>query len=309
MKFGKFMKEVGSAAMYFGIYIAWQFVVTFAAMTGAEMGLSYVSVIDIVKRLSAGGKYNFEEILTEILNSQLDIALAASAWVLEHTVQLTVAAGVFTLATYALMFVLRNKKPFAEVEIAKMPVSAYFGMVFLGAELNLAVAFLLPLIPFPESWWEAYAVQNDVLLGARFWTLVLTVIVAPILEEIVFRGLIHTRLRRCMPTFAAMFVSALTFGLMHGAIIAVIYATLLGLLLAWVFEKYKSLLASILLHFGFNLCAMLLEGFEDVPAFVCIAAVIVSIAGIVIVQITAKGKVFALSPKECALPNEDEQNL
>lgn len=309
MTFKKLIKSVGSAAMYFGIYMAWQFVVVFAAMTGAELGLSFASIIDVANRLSVGGEYSFEEVLTEVLNSQLDVALGASAWVLEHTVQLTVAAGVFTLATYALMFILRKKKPLAEVGIAKMPIPAYFGMVLLGAQLNLAVAFLLPLIPFPDAWWEAYASQSDILLGARLWTLLLTVIVAPILEEIVFRGLIHTRLKRCMPTFAAMLISALTFGLMHGAIIAVIYASLLGLLLAWVFEKYESLLASILLHFGFNLCAIVLEGFEDVPAVVCIAAVVISIAGLIIVQMTAKGKVLAACEKKDSLPYEAEQNV
>lgn len=297
MTFGKFMKAVGSAFMYFGIYIAWQYFVVSSAMTGAQLALSFVRMKDIINMSLEGVKYSYEQ----IMEATLDATLNASAWLLEQTVLLTIVAGVLAIATYVLIFVLRKKNPLREVGIAKLPIPAYFGMVLFGAALNLAVAFLLPLIPFPEALWENYAAQSEMLLGARVWTVILTVVIAPILEEVVFRGLMHTRFKRCMPTVAAMIISALTFGVMHGALIAVIYASLLGLLLAWVFEKYNSLLASILVHFGFNLCAILLEGFSDIPLPVCIAAVVVSLIGIVAVQLTAKGRIFKPRLTEPAL--------
>jgi len=297
MTFGKFMKAVGSAFMYFGIYLAWQYFVVSSAMTGAQVAFSLAGMKDIIAAALEGVEYSYDQIMEATLGATMN----ASAWLLEQTVLLTIVAGVLAIATYVVMFVFRKKNPLREVGIAKMPIPVYFGMVLFGVALNLAVSFLLPLIPFPEVLWDNYAAQSEMLLGARVWTVILTVIIAPILEEVVFRGLMHTRFKRCMPVIVSMIISALIFGFMHMALIAVIYASLLGLLLAWVFEKYNSLLASILVHFGFNLCAILLEGFEDIPLPVCIAAVVISLIGIVIVQITGKGRIFKSRSKEPAL--------
>lgn len=291
MTFGKVVRSVGAALAYFGIYIVWQFIVMFTAIIAVAFKTVFAAGMDIVGQITENGEYTYGEINSSIttLATYID---DTSAWLLEHTVHLTVISGILTLATYALIFAIRRKNVLREVGVEKMPVVPCLGMILLGAALNLSTATLLPFIPFPESWWNDYAVQTDALLGASDWLVVLlTVIIAPILEEVVFRGLVHTRLKRGMPMLASMIFSSWLFGLMHGANIAFIYASLLGFLLAWVFEKYKSLLAPIFLHLGFNLCAVVLDKLEDVPALVCVLAVVVSVLGISAVQFTAKGKI------------------
>ena len=264
------MRSVCSALLYFGVYIAWQVITAFAATVTISASL-----------MISSGVPDMEKISTD-----------ASIWVLEHSVHLTIVSGLLTLATYWLIFIIRKKNPLKEVGLAKIRTFPCFGLVLLGVALNLAVAFILPFFPFPEEWWESQTVQTELLLGAERWaTVVLTVLVAPILEEVVFRGLVHTRLKKGMPMLAAMIISSWLFGVMHGTMIAFVYAAILGFLLSWVFEKYNSLVAPILVHFGFNLCAIALEGLEAMPSFVCLASFVISVFGIIYIQKTAKGKI------------------
>ena len=296
--FQKIAKSVGSALIYFGIYMVWQIVVSFAAAFGITFFVYCRESMRLTEQMMEQGKYTYEEISAALMNISPEIVFEASEWLLKHTVHMTIVAGVFALLTYVIIFAIRRKNVFKEVGFAKMPILPCFGMAILGAALNLATSFLLMFIPFSESMWNEQMEQSDALLGANEWLVILlTVIIAPLLEEIVFRGLLHTRLKRGIPMLASMIISAWIFGMVHGTVIAVVYASLLGFLLAWVFEKYKSLLASILLHFGFNLCAIILDKFEDIPTFICIFSVAISVLGIIAVQLTAKGKIEVAFPK------------
>jgi uncharacterized protein len=89
---------------------------------------------------------------------------------------------------------------------------------------------------------------------------VLVVTVAPVAEELLFRGaLLRALLRRTTPAWA-MFVSALAFAVVHplsspsiGSVIAVPGLFVLGLVSAGLALRTGNLSASILLHAGFNL--------------------------------------------------------
>lgn len=55
-----------------------------------------------------------------------------------------------------------------------------------------------------------------------------------------------------MPAWLAVLLQGLVFGLIHGQVLWMIYATCFGILLGWVRVKTGSLRASMLLHIGFN---------------------------------------------------------
>ena len=84
------------------------------------------------------------------------------------------------------------------------------------------------------------------------------VILTPVLEEIVFRGLLFATLRRRLPLAAAAPASAAVFALAHGygllGFLAVFWS---GLLWAVAYEKTGSLLPSIAAHAVDNLGASL----------------------------------------------------
>lgn len=66
-------------------------------------------------------------------------------------------------------------------------------------------------------------------------------IAAPLSEELLFRGILFERLRMALPFFWAALGSAAFFGLVHGNWAQGIYATLMGLILAWLYEKKNRL--------------------------------------------------------------------
>ncbi|UJW28821.1 CPBP family intramembrane metalloprotease [Saccharothrix sp. AJ9571] len=85
--------------------------------------------------------------------------------------------------------------------------------------------------------------------------LVLTLLAAPIAEEMVFRGLLYPLLRRRVGIAASVLVSAGVFSLAHGNVVQFASALPLAVLLALVYERTRLLWPCVILHLGFNLAA------------------------------------------------------
>lgn len=94
-----------------------------------------------------------------------------------------------------------------------------------------------------------------VFTGAPVWFLFFSAVVAPICEEVLFRGLMVPRL--------GIIVSAIVFGAMHAGYdstfaVEVIAALIFGLIAGYVFKKTKSLYPSVLAHILVNATTVLL---------------------------------------------------
>lgn len=110
------------------------------------------------------------------------------------------------------------------------------------------------LIPFPSSWMIDYEASiGETMTGNSFLIIILTLISAPIVEEILCRGLIFNNLKKVFPISLSCIISALIFGAMHGQIIWVLYTTVAGILFALIYHKSNSILSTIYAHFIFNL--------------------------------------------------------
>lgn len=85
------------------------------------------------------------------------------------------------------------------------------------------------------------------------------VLVAPILEEIIFRGLVQTALLAWLgpqSRWLMLLIASAVFALIHGSVASwhvLPGLFILGLVLGWLYEKYNSLLPAIVLHTLFNL--------------------------------------------------------
>jgi membrane protease YdiL (CAAX protease family) len=88
----------------------------------------------------------------------------------------------------------------------------------------------------------------------------IAVLFAPIVEECVFRGFVFNALKRHLPVGVAAIFSALAFSAAHAEISEFLPLAIVGLFLAAVYTRTKSLTASMLTHGLFNLAnlAMLL---------------------------------------------------
>ena len=95
--------------------------------------------------------------------------------------------------------------------------------------------------------------------GALWQQFFLMGIAAPLSEELLFRGILFERLRVALPFFWAALGSAAFFGLVHGNWAQGIYAALMGLILAWLYEKKNRLWEPVLFHSAANLTALLMR--------------------------------------------------
>jgi hypothetical protein len=130
------------------------------------------------------------------------------------------------------------------------------GVGFAFAALPLAYVLLALLRP-------ALDVQSSMNLqqyfgGADFGVLhAATVLLyggflVPMAEEFLVRGLLFRWLRQRFDFWPAALISAAAFGAAHIRIDQVIVAGLLGLPLAWLYEKSRSLAPAILMHQTYN---------------------------------------------------------
>lgn len=103
-------------------------------------------------------------------------------------------------------------------------------------------------------------------MGSGGWLLISAVLLAPLFEEIIFRGYTAGILRRLYGGLAAWILSATIFGLVHIVPSVILTATLSGLVLSYFYLRYRSLVMVITLHAMNNItvCFLLTLDMGDV---------------------------------------------
>jgi len=89
-----------------------------------------------------------------------------------------------------------------------------------------------------------------------FISMLITVVGAPIMEELFFRAIIFKRISRKFNIYIGMAISSLVFGLLHIEL-AVIGAFVFGIACCILYIKYKNILIPMTVHFFNNLIAFL----------------------------------------------------
>ncbi len=97
-------------------------------------------------------------------------------------------------------------------------------------------------------------------MGTGFLVLMFlcVVVLAPIFEEMFFRGLMYPALRRKLGARMAVFLNGLIFGALHFEPLFLISLVLVGMVLAYEYEKTDSLFAPMLTHSLYNLAVMVI---------------------------------------------------
>lgn len=84
-----------------------------------------------------------------------------------------------------------------------------------------------------------------------------TVIIAPIFEETLFRGVVMGELLTIMRPWAAITLSGIIFGVAHGVLFQSVFATFVGILLGIIYYKTKDIKTAIVCHGVFNYSVVL----------------------------------------------------
>lgn len=193
-----------------------------------------------------------------------------------------IATQIVSLIIFLLIYFVGMKKKINTFSGRFTAVS--FPVLIVGfAALELIISCILFLIQFTAPGaLENYSnmIQMAGLADMSVMSTILTLVGAPIVEEICFRGITMKWAKEFSSKFWAVnLFQALLFGIAHLNIVQGIYAFVLGLILGYVANKYKSLWASIAGHLAFNfagtyLVSWLLGDIETINAKYIIAFVL-----------------------------------
>ena len=136
-------------------------------------------------------------------------------------------------------------------------------MIPLGISASLGLNCLISLLRLTELFPSYTEKVFDVLFSNSLPVgLIMYGFVMPGIEELLFRWILFDKLSKFMPVKTAGIISSAVFGIYHRNTIQFIYSFIFGLLLAYCFYIFNSILASWLLHGSANIFIYLISSLE-----------------------------------------------
>lgn len=158
----------------------------------------------------------------------------------------TAAMGIHLLVG---KYVPLDRKTWSYCSSSKVLIASVVFILALGLWTN----YLSELADLPNSMQETFEMMMRHPLG-----IIAIVIMAPVVEELLFRGAIEGYLlRKWKHPAGAIVFSSLVFGVVHGNWVQAPFAFVIGLALGWMYYRTGSLLPGILMHFVNNSTAVL----------------------------------------------------
>ena len=136
------------------------------------------------------------------------------------------------------------------------------GILFGFAALPIAyvlLALLRPVLDVTSSAnLQQYFGGDEFTIAHAAAVLLYGGFLVPLTEELVFRGLLFRWLRQRLAFWPAAFISGAAFGLAHIRVDQMVIAGLLGLPLAWLYDRSRSLAPAIVMHQAYNSLVLML---------------------------------------------------
>lgn len=152
---------------------------------------------------------------------------------------------------FRILFVKKTRNEILYVFLINLLFAFLFTCLISG--LDLLMGF------YDSSWVTGFDIDSvDVSAGAFLLSATASIIFAPILEELVFRGVLFNRLKIRIGIIPAMLISSFLFGIGHdfGGITS---AFLFGLCMCILYLKTDNILVPMSVHFINNVVATILE--------------------------------------------------
>lgn len=182
----------------------------------------------------------------------------------DFTIFAMIIYSLIVICTYGLLYYRNFGGDFLPRPSVTFHPLQVIATVVLVPGTQFASSFIITIMAeiFPSAW-ETYEQLFDSagLTEVTFISFCYSVILAPIGEELIFRGITLKCLRVAVPFWLANILQAVLFGVFHMNFIQGCYAAVLGLLLGYVCEKGGSIYYSIFFHFLFNLWGTVLYEF------------------------------------------------
>lgn len=274
----KTVKEIIKGVLYYAAFLTIHYAVSVA------FGICYTIAKALQMHVERNGVYTFGE-LEDYLQS-------IAAGITSYSLIIVLLSNAVVLLLLILFLKYRKKDLKCEASLSKTSTINVILSVLIGFGFSYGLSYLLGLIPFSDKLKQEYVTQSSTLTEGNVVVAFIAVgILAPIAEEIFFRGLVYARFRRVTTPIVSALISSLLFGVSHGSIVWIVNAMAAGMLLAWVFETSRSLYPCIIVHAVNNVLSLFnMRAMSSFTAFyelitVCsVISLLVGCIGLVVVN-------------------------
>lgn len=228
----KKIKSIGFALLYLVISILVQFLVVYRVQIQIMLKRGREIPLDALQQML--GDYGFNLIFISLIN--LILIAGMGSW----------------------YYFIRKQRDVSPVDYRKIlspkTVGCLAALAFFAQHACSIVMTVISII-FPHSFYNYVKLMEgvDINVLPAWATLFIVAVWAPLAEEIVFRAMIFRTLRKGFAFWPAAILSGVVFGVYHMNLVQGVYAALLGVLLAYIYEKTNSLLGVYIFHLSFNL--------------------------------------------------------
>ena len=237
------LKQSGEALGFFLFYLV-------IAQVIVGFGIQFVMGIIASNQASANG--------ISISTQEEAVAIGTEYYAQHMGIDLA-GRAIFLILAFFIYFLIKKKNYLKEISFEKTSGKKIVAALFGAAFVIFFVNGLLNVIT-PQDQLQSFQEASSVLYTYPLWQAILAnALLVPIAEEIVFRGLMFTSLQKAMPNVAVALITSVFFGLVHGQLIWMISAFVIGLVLSFVRIKTGSILPTILMHILINTYATLLS--------------------------------------------------
>ena len=174
----------------------------------------------------------------------------------DYTLELLCLSNLITfILIYYFTKSFKNLLTKQSFKLISLKTTFYISLLGIGFSI-----LLLTLIFYLDVFFPSYReISKQILtLNNSIINLICSIILIPIFEEIMFRGIIFNFFRKNYSLTFSIIFQALIFGVFHGNSLQVIYTFIGGIALALIYIYCDSILGNILLHIIFNLCGSII---------------------------------------------------
>ncbi|WP_040306742.1 CPBP family intramembrane glutamic endopeptidase [Caloramator australicus] len=206
-----------------------------------------------------------------------------------------VVAEIVALGIYYFIYKSRNLDLVKVCNFSRVSFIKVILYILLGSSFSILIRFLVGILSMSDLFRNAvndynkiteYAIGNNIAL-----IIIAVLLIGPIFEEIMFRGMIFNELKNNINIYLALALQSVIFGVYHMNLIQGLYAALLGLVLGILYYWERTIWVPIIIHISFNVAGVINNELLFSPL-----AILVSVITVVfVIAYLNKNKAFSRS--------------
>lgn len=297
-----FWSLVAPVLVYIGVRLIVEVIAVFA--------ISFPYLTDVYEQLMGQTGISMED-MTQQYWTMMEPAMEQ---IFRYSTEIAGIASLITIPVNVWLFLKDRKLESAcgSEPVKKAPMNKYWTVLVFGLAVSVTATCFFAMVEL--AFYSGQSASAGTVYQSSFPVrLAVLGIIVPIAEELMFRGIMFRRFMENRGFWYSALWSSLFFVLMHQDGVQMAYVLLLGLFLCYVYEKFGSLKAPVLLHVTAN-CSSLI--YTETGVFRWIGGAPLRMAGAVIVGAFICSAMYVLIQrtggpvkKEKASENDDSADM